>query len=154
MAEHFRAGVGAVIYNAEYLVLALERSDLPGSWQFPQGGLDRGESLGEALFREIKEETGLTRDLLSISLEVALWMGYELPREARSRKTGRGQVHKWFFLKFIGDEAAIQLSPGGEFRAWRWMSLSELVNSVVKFRRPVYEQLAAIAAAEVFKSRH
>ena len=41
--EYFRAGAGAVVINDRGLVLALERADIPGAWQLPQGGLDAGE---------------------------------------------------------------------------------------------------------------
>ncbi|OGW17937.1 MAG: hypothetical protein A3G93_08985 [Nitrospinae bacterium RIFCSPLOWO2_12_FULL_45_22] len=150
--ESFRAGVGAVIYKADWLVLAFERSDRSGSWQLPQGGVEHRETLEQALFREIREETGLTRDHLTICLEVPTWMGYELPLDARSEKTGRGQIHKWFFLEFVGNEAAINLKAGGEFRAWRWSDLRELADSAVEFRRPVYSQLVAVAAAKVWQS--
>src|SRR5437667_7431009 len=114
--ERFRAGVGAVIYKAGGSVLVLERSDLPGSWQFPQGGLHAGETVEDALYREIREETGLTKEQLRQSFEVPMWIGYELPEEMRRKKTGRGQVHRWFFLELIGPDSAITLGESGEFR--------------------------------------
>lgn len=55
--------VGAVIPNAEGKVLLLHRADddyLGGLWELPSGGVDAGESLTEALHREVAEETGLT----------------------------------------------------------------------------------------------
>src|SRR5687767_13981343 len=55
--HHFRAGVVAVVRRADGRVLAFERADLPGQWQLPQGGLDRGESPEQAAWRELEEET-------------------------------------------------------------------------------------------------
>ncbi|MET9779330.1 NUDIX domain-containing protein [Streptomyces sp. NPDC006367] len=55
--------VGAVIPNAEGKVLLLHRAAddyLGGLWELPSGGVDAGETLTEALFREVAEETGLT----------------------------------------------------------------------------------------------
>ncbi|MER7576926.1 NUDIX hydrolase [Streptomyces sp. NPDC126514] len=55
--------VGAVIPNAEGKVLLLHRAAadyLGGLWELPSGGVDAGETLTEALHREVAEETGLT----------------------------------------------------------------------------------------------
>ncbi|WP_436738478.1 NUDIX hydrolase [Streptomyces sp. BBFR102] len=55
--------VGAVIPNAEGRVLLLHRAAddyLGGLWELPSGGVDAGETLTEALHREVTEETGLT----------------------------------------------------------------------------------------------
>lgn len=146
--KRFRAGVGAVIVNSSGQVLALERRDVAGAWQLPQGGVKRGETLDRALFREVREETGLYARHLAKTFEVPVWMGYELPRDLRSRKIGRGQVHKWFFLRLVGDERAIKLKRNGEFKAWRWCDFAELTASVIEFRRPVYVELVRIAAGQ------
>ena len=151
-AEHFRAGVGAVICKSEGQVLAFERSDFPGAWQLPQGGVKQEESLEEALFREIEEETGLTKGSLTLRLELPVWIGYELPQNARKKKTGRGQVHKWFFVEIVDDKATINLKDSGEFRNWKWTTLSQLADSTVEFRRPVYRQLAAFADSKIWRS--
>lgn len=144
--RRFRAGVGAAIFNTSGQVLALERRDVAGAWQLPQGGLKRGETLDQALFREVREETGLFPRHLEKKFEAPVWMGYELPGDLRSRKTGRGQVHKWFFLALVGDERAIKLKRHGEFKAWRWSDLADLAGSVVEFRRTVYLELVRMAA--------
>ncbi len=43
-SANFRAGVVAVVTNSRDEVLAFERSDVPGAWQLPQGGIDVGET--------------------------------------------------------------------------------------------------------------
>ena len=146
LTKRFRAGVGAVILNKKGQVLAFERKDVPGAWQLPQGGLELGETVEQALFREIREETGLLRRHLRKKFEAPFWMGYEYPSGNTGNKKGRGQVHKWFFLELVGHERAIDVHPGGEFSAWRWCRLSELVDTVPSFRRGVYLELVRMAA--------
>lgn len=139
----FRAGVGMLVVNGSGLVLALERIDRPGAWQAPQGGLEPGESPLDAARRELREETGIAWDLIEVVAEHALWLGYELPPEARSARTGQGQVHKWFLLRYRGpDRLELPASRGGEFVAWRWIGLEQLVRDAWPVRRPVYASLA------------
>jgi putative (di)nucleoside polyphosphate hydrolase len=139
--QTFRAGAGAVILNKKGKVLGLERKDIPGAWQLPQGGLEENESPLEAVKREVHEETGIkARDLELLSAESRL-LAYELPLEARSKKTGRGQVQYWFLFRFTGQDEAITLGDEKEFRAWKWMSMNKLASRVVSFKQPVYRAL-------------
>lgn len=141
-AEYFRAGAGALIINGKGLALALERAGIAGAWQLPQGGLKKGEEPIDAAYREIAEETGITEHDLDLLKGAPELLAYELPAEARSEKTGRGQVQYWFLFRFRGKESAIDVDPGGEFRAWQWLSISDLLELTVEFRRPVYRRLA------------
>ena len=78
--------------------------------------------------------------------ELPEWLGYELPAEYRSAKTGRGQVHKWFLLRTGTDDLPVRTDtmPHAEFRSWRWVDLAELAEQAVGFRRPVYRRLAEL----------
>ena len=141
-AQYFRAGAGAVIINAQGLVLVLERADVPGAWQLPQGGLDAAEEPVQAIFREVAEETGVgQRDLELLEAYPGL-LCYELPTEMRSEKTGRGQAQYWYLFRFQGDADGIDVASGGEFRAWRWIAFDEILAACADFRRPVYLALA------------
>ena len=79
-----------MIANERGEVLACERRDIAGAWQFPQGGLKRGEAALDAVRREIQEETGIGGDALRLVAECPDLLAYELPRGAWSDKTGRG----------------------------------------------------------------
>jgi len=140
-AQFFRAGVGGIILGKQGNVLAFERRDIPGSWQLPQGGLDKGESPLEAVKREIHEETGIRAEYLELLGTASRPLVYELPEEARTRKLGRGQVLYWFLFRFTGQEEAITLGDGKEFRAWEWMSMGQLAEKVVSFKQPLYREL-------------
>ena len=145
--QYFRAGVGAVIINDDGLTLALERSDIPGAWQFPQGGLEAGEEPATAVYREIEEETGIPKANLDLIAAYPTPLAYELPPEARSQKSGRGQAQYWFLFRFTGNDRAISLTNSDEFSAWRWLLAGELLETVVAFRATGYRRLFAHFAA-------
>jgi putative (di)nucleoside polyphosphate hydrolase len=139
--ERFRAGVGLLVLNSAGLVLAIERTGNPGSWQFPQGGLHEGEEPIDGALRELNEETGLEPRHVTLLAEHPEWLAYELPAQYRTKKTGLGQVQKWFLFRFEATDADIQLPPGGEARAWAWRDPEELASSSTEFRRPTYRRL-------------
>lgn len=140
--QYFRAGVGALISDGRDRVLAFERAALPGAWQLPQGGIHAGEEPDQALWREVGEETGLTSAELSVLGRYPELLAYELPPEARSPKTGRGQVQYWYLLR-CADPEGIVVRLGVEFKAWQWASLAWVIERTAAFRRPVYEKLLA-----------
>ncbi len=142
-SRYFRAGVGAVIANADGAVLALERSDVAGAWQLPQGGWESGETVEQAVFREIEEETGLTRRRLILVERYPEPLIYELPRECQSVKAGLGQVQYWFLMRLRGKDLELTLPGGGEFQALAWMSMGEITRSTALFRRALYRRLEA-----------
>ena len=53
-------GVGAVAVRDGYLLLVRRgRGAAQGTWSVPGGKVERGETLAEAVVRELREETGL-----------------------------------------------------------------------------------------------
>ena len=98
-SRHFRAGVVAVIERDDGAVLAFERADAPGSWQLPQGGIERGEEPLDAVWRELGEETGLGRDQLVLAGEHPEWVAYEWPSRSPPGARRLGQVHRWFTFR-------------------------------------------------------
>ena len=58
-AEGFRANVGIILTDANGRVFWAGRAGRRG-WQFPQGGMNTDETPVEAMYRELREETGCT----------------------------------------------------------------------------------------------
>ncbi len=141
---HFRAGVVAVVQRGDGMVLAFERTDLTGEWQLPQGGIEAGESPQQAAWRELREETGLTKRDVRLVREHASWTVYEWPAPVRDSPR-LGQAHRWFFFEPIVEPITPQ-PDGREFAAWRWMTTDELITCVVDFRKVPYVQVFGAGA--------
>ncbi|MEL6318671.1 MAG: RNA pyrophosphohydrolase [Pseudomonadota bacterium] len=140
----YRPCVGLMVLNPGGLIFAGQRIDNQAeAWQMPQGGVDPGESPREAAFRELGEEIGVGPDHVEVLAESADWIPYDLPATLVPRLWGgrfRGQTQKWFALRLIAGDAAINIeTEEPEFRAWRWMDRAELMGSIVPFKRGVYE---------------
>lgn len=140
----YRPCVGIMLFNADGLVFTAKRCDTPGeAWQMPQGGVDAGESLEQAAFRELAEETGAKAVRILDRTEKPLL--YDLPEELQGkvwRGDYRGQAQHWFAMRYLGRDDDIDLSgPPREFEAWRWTPLADLPRLIVPFKRPVYERL-------------
>jgi putative (di)nucleoside polyphosphate hydrolase len=135
-----------VVRKGDGQVLALQRVDHPEAWQLPQGGVEADEDPESAAKRELGEETGL-REGVDVDLVRPLtgWLAYELPEEARSPKTGVGQVQKWFEFRPRRDDLVPALeTPGApaEFSGFEWMRVDDLVERAVDFRKAVYREVA------------
>jgi putative (di)nucleoside polyphosphate hydrolase len=107
-----------------------------------------GEPLLTAVFREVKEEVGIVAADLTLLDEHPVFLGYELPPELQSSKTGRGQCHRWFLFRLAAG-ARVETATDGEFRRHQWVLLEELVAKAVAFRRPIYQELARYFAAQL-----
>lgn len=124
-------------------MLALERIDVSGAWQMPQGGLDMGEDILTAAKRELYEETRIDCDTQTTLLgEHPDWLAYQLPEPRK--KHGLGQVQKWMLFLFTGDDTHIDLEAAEpkEFSAYKWTTLRDLANKTVWFRKGIYKELA------------
>ena len=136
---HFRAGVVAVVRRSDGQVLAFERADAPGAWQLPQGGIESGETPEQAAWRELREETGLSRRDVRLVDQPPAWTIYEWPLDMRQSER-IGQAHRWFFFEPL-DGDVVPSPDGSEFSAWRWMSATDLIDCVVEFRTGPYVQV-------------
>jgi len=126
-------------------VLWARRVGGSNAWQFPQGGINEGESPEQALFRELEEEVGLTADDVEILGRTRGWLRYRLPKQfirAGQKPVCIGQKQKWFLLRILSDDDAVSLNRNQkpEFDHWQWVSYWYPLNEVVSFKREVYRK--------------
>ena len=78
--SNYRLNVGLIIVNNYGKVLICKRKN-SNQWQFPQGGIDKGESPIEAAKREIFEEVGIKPSKIKVLGKIKDWVKYEIPKE-------------------------------------------------------------------------
>ena len=139
--DGYRANVCMVIVNQSGQVFWAKRAR-ENAWQFPQVGIDAKESTEAALFRELREETGLSGSSVDIIAVTRHWYRYRLPRRMLKNRSSTfvGQKQKWFLLRFKGDEGEFDLDYSGspEFDGWQWVSYWYPVSQIVGFKKNVY----------------
>ncbi len=141
--EGFRPNVGIILLNQRNQVFWGKRIRTH-SWQFPQGGIDRGESPEQAMYRELHEEVGLHPEHVRIVARTRDWLRYEVPeryirRDARGFYKGQKQI--WYLLQMVVADHHLNLraTDHPEFDAWRWNDYWVPLDVVVEFKRGVYE---------------
>lgn len=142
---YFRVGVGIILYDSQGDVLCFQRADNPSLWQFPQGGVDAGETYEATLWRELFEETAIPKEMIVATQEYPDWTLYEYPKRLH-HQTGAmaGQVHRWYFLEIKpGGAPNLEVAADKEFVAWQTLTMSDfLALPGHDFKLPVYEKLA------------
>lgn len=140
-ADGYRLNVGIVVTNTRDELLMAKRLRR-SAWQFPQGGIDPGETAEQALWRELHEEIGLRPAQLELLGQTRDWLHYRLPQ--RMWRVGVpqciGQKQKWFLLRLLDDNAQPRFDrgPKPEFDGYRWVPYWEAAKLVVVFKRDVY----------------
>ena len=141
----YRLGVGLVIFQSDKKIFTGRRLDNTSAWQMPQGGMDENEVPLETAYREMFEETGISKDKVSLVGITKKWYRYDLPSEIQSRFWGgkyRGQSQKWFLFEFIGEDTDINISTKTpEFCEWRWSSIDDLIEKIVPFKMELYKKV-------------
>ena len=146
--EGYRPNVGIVLLNARNEVFWGKRIG-QHPWQFPQGGIAHGESPEKAMYRELHEEVGLFPHRVEIIGRTRDWIRYDVPEEFLRRQINhrhqrvayKGQKQIWFLLRMLGQDHEIQLRATGhpEFDAWRWHPYWIELDTVIDFKREVYQ---------------
>ena len=139
-----RNGVGIIVLNKDNKVFVAKRIDNPKDfWQMPQGGVNEGEDILSAAYRELEEETNIKN--VELIKELDGMTTYELPKNLLGiiwKGKYRGQKQKWFLMKFLGNDDEVDLKTNKpEFLDWKWIDINEITDVVVDFKLHVYKEL-------------
>ena len=142
--DGYRPNVGIVLCNSKNEVFWGKRVR-EHSWQFPQGGIKPGETPENAMYRELREEVGLNPQHVRILGRTRDWLRYDVPdqwikRDWRGNYKGQKQI--WFLLRLVGRDCDVCLRAceKPEFDAWRWSEYWVPMDSVIDFKRDVYQK--------------
>jgi len=140
----YRPNVAMIIVSNAYPqkkeIFIAQRNDLSEVWQFPQGGIDEGEEVLEALFRELEEEIGT--DKVKVLAEYPKWISYDFPSKiAKKMKPYKGQKQRYFLVK-LKKSAKIDINTAHpEFSDYRFVEVDEALNLSASFKQEVYESV-------------
>jgi len=143
--KKYRPNVAAVILSSKYpfecKVLIANRNDYKNDiWQFPQGGIDEGESPKEALFRELKEEIGT--DEIEVIAEHPKWLSYDFPPKAKGKMYPfDGQTQKYFLVR-LKSGAKIDLeTKEPEFKEYKFVDAKVVLDYVGVMKKNIYKEV-------------
>lgn len=147
MTQKYRPNVGIMLINRDKKVFVAQRIDTPGpAWQMPQGGIDAGEDELQAVFRELEEEIGT--DKVEIIAQSPDWLYYDLPKALQEKLWNGdyvGQKQKWFLMRFLGNDADINLNTAHpEFLRWQWVEPERLPTLAIDFKQVLYAKILKI----------
>jgi putative (di)nucleoside polyphosphate hydrolase len=146
MSNNYRRCAGAIVFNKEGRVFLGKRIGVDGAWQFPQGGIEDGESIEKASQRELFEETGISSVTLIHSETTPIRYSFPKIIKENLAKKGRdfaGQDIFFSLFYFNGNDDEINLlADEQEFDEYKWESFDFAINNIIDFKKDVYVSIA------------
>ena len=154
-SQGYRLNIGIILMNQDNELLWAQRSR-QNAWQFPQGGVQQGEKLYQALYRELKEELGLEPSDVKIEASTPGFLRYRLPAgliRYDNHPLCIGQKQKWYLLRLINpdDHINLALSDKPEFENWMWVPYWYPLKYVISFKKDVYRKALNHFATIIFE---
>ncbi len=142
--KNYRPNVAAIVLSSSYPakceIFIASRIDVEDAWQFPQGGIDKGESPKQALFRELKEEIGT--DQVDVVAEYPNWVSYDFPASVAQRMAPYdGQTQKYYLVKLRKGTKININTKVPEFSEYKFVSTEKLNDYITFFKRTVYKKV-------------
>lgn len=145
--KKYRPNVGIVVFNRDKKVLSCRRFDVSAkrSWQFPQGGIEEGESCVDAGLRELQEETSIIS--VSVVAEMKEPLYYDFPPQLLLQNAERyhnyvGQKQNWILCYFHGEDTEINLQVAEpEFSEFAWVDISSTIDTVWEIKKHIYAKV-------------
>jgi putative (di)nucleoside polyphosphate hydrolase len=137
----FRPNVAGILRNPRGEILVCERLGVAGAWQFPQGGIDKGETHEEALERELGEEIGLEKHDYTV-VEKRGPFRY-LFGNGKEKRGFHGNEQHYLLADFVGRPSRINLATKEpEFQDHRWIQPHEFkVHWLPEMKHAVYRKV-------------
>ena len=162
MIDEYRQNVGIVIIKNKLIFAGFRiemPEDCPTAWQVPQGGIDEGEDVLEAGYRELYEETGIKKEKVKLIKILDKTFKYDFTpdiieklkeRNKKINYTGKlykGQEQHWIVFEFLGEDSDVNLKPTSEpqeFSKFDWKTADFLVKNVFEMKKDVYKKVFEI----------
>jgi len=151
--KNYRPNVAAIVLSAKYPekceVFIASRTDVDNAWQFPQGGIDEGETAKEALFRELEEEIGTNN--IDIIAQYPEWVSYDFPPAiAKKMYPYDGQIQMYYLVK-LKKGAVVNINTEiPEFSEYKFVPTKNIYEYITFFKRTVYKQVLKYFKKEGF----
>ncbi len=142
--KKYRPNVAAVVVSSKYPekceIFIAKRTDVPDAWQFPQGGIDKGESPKEALFRELKEEIGTNS--VEVVAKFPGWITYDFPSTISDKMYPfDGQKQQYYLVRLKSGSKIDLEDENPEFSEYEFVDLNSVFDKISYFKRPIYNKI-------------
>src|SRR5262249_55118871 len=142
--DGYRPNVAIVIVNGKNQVFWGKRIR-EHSWQFPQGGINPGETPEQAMYRDLREKVGLEPRHVKVLGRTRAWLRFDVTQfciKRGCRGSYRGQKQIWYLMRLFGgdNDVSFRVSEHPEFDSWRWHEYWIPVDAVIGFKRESYRR--------------